>query len=78
MKAKLIEGSLFQPSSSTLTADSPFPELVAYWLEDLDLECRLSKRTRQRCEQTMNRLVLPAFESLTLREIGVARCDNFL
>jgi len=26
----------------------------------------------------MQTLVLPVFEGLTLREIGVARCDHFL
>ncbi|WP_415853422.1 tyrosine-type recombinase/integrase [Sinomonas sp. G460-2] len=78
LKAKLAERSLFQPSSSKLTADSPFPELVTYWLEDLDLDDGLSKRTRQLYERNMRTLVMPAFGSLTLREIGVARCDNFL
>ncbi|MCH6470697.1 tyrosine-type recombinase/integrase [Sinomonas terrae] len=78
LKAKLSERSLFQPSSSKLTADSPFGDLVAYWLEDLDLEGRLSRRTRQLYEGNMRRLVLPVFGSLTLREIGVARCDHFL
>ncbi len=42
MKAKLADRSLFQPSSSALTPDSRFPDLVAYWLEGLDLEDRLS------------------------------------
>ncbi|EYT56573.1 integrase [Leucobacter sp. UCD-THU] len=78
LKAKLAERSLFQPTSSILTPDSPFPDLVAYWLEDLELEGRVSKRTMQLYERNMRTLVLPAFESLTLREIGVARCDHFL
>lgn len=47
LKAKLADRSLFQPSSSALTPDSPFSDLVAYWLEDLELEDRLSKRTLQ-------------------------------
>lgn len=78
LKAKLADRTLFQPSSSALTADSPFPDLVAYWLEDLDLEDRLSKRTRQLYERNMQTLVMPVFGNLTLREIGVARCDHFL
>ncbi|WP_422934206.1 tyrosine-type recombinase/integrase [Sinomonas sp. P47F7] len=78
LKAKLADRSLFQPASTMLTPDSPFPDLVAYWLEDLDLDDRLSKRTRQLYERNMRTLVLPAFESLTLREVGVARCDHFL
>jgi len=45
LKAKLAKRSLFQPAASTLTPDSPFRDLVTYWLEDLGLEGRLSKRT---------------------------------
>ena len=47
LKAKLAERTLYQPAGIGLTADSPFPDLVAYWLEDLDLEDRLSTTTRQ-------------------------------
>ncbi|UOR02411.1 tyrosine-type recombinase/integrase [Leucobacter allii] len=78
LKAKLAERTLFQPGGSALTTDSPFPDLVAYWLEDLELEDRLSKTTLQLYERNMRTLVLPAFQHLTLREIGVARCDHFL
>lgn len=78
LKAKLADRSLFQPAGSALSPDSPFPELVAYWLEDLELEGRISKRTVQLYERNMRTLVLPSFEDLTLREIGVARCDQFL
>lgn len=78
LKAKLANRSLFQPSSSALTPDSPFPDLFAYWLEDLELEDRLSKRTLQLYERNMQTLVMPAFGNLTLREIGVARCGHFL
>lgn len=79
LKVKLVQRSLFQPSSSSgLTPDSPFPDLVAYWLEDLDVEGRLSTRTRQLYERNMQTLVLPTFENLALREIGVARCDHLL
>ena len=77
LKAKFAERSLFQPGGSALTPDSPFPDLVAYWLEDLELEDRLSKTTLELYERNMRTLVLPAFEHLTLREIGVARCDHF-
>nr|WP_208382673.1 tyrosine-type recombinase/integrase [Microbacterium ulmi] len=61
-----------------MSADSPFPELVAYWLEDMEIEGRLSRTTRQLYERDMRALVLPAFKDLTLREIEVARCDYFL
>lgn len=78
LKAKCVDRNLIAPSAGSLTADSPFPDLVAYWLEDIELEDRLSTATRQRYEREMRTLVLPAFKDLTLREIGVARCDQFL
>lgn len=51
---------------------------MTYWLEDLDLEARLSRTTRQLHERNKRTLVIPAFGQLRLREIGVARCDHFL
>ncbi|MDO4252327.1 MAG: tyrosine-type recombinase/integrase [Rothia sp. (in: high G+C Gram-positive bacteria)] len=78
LKAKLADRALFQPAGISLSADSPFRDLVTYWLEDLDIEDRLSKTTRQLYERNMRTLVMPAFKDLTLREIGVARCDHFL
>ena len=78
LKVKLNERSLFQPADTTLTPDSSFGQLVQYWLDDMDVEDRLAKQTRQRYEYHMRQLVLPAFENLTLREIGVARCDMFI
>lgn len=78
LKKKLAERSLFHPSFTGMSADSPFPELVAYWLEDMEVEDRLSHTTRQLYERNMRTLVLPWFKELTLREIGVARCDHFL
>ena len=80
LKEKLAGRSELQPASSSghLTPDSPFGDLVAYWLQDLDLEGRISKTTRLLYERNMRTLVLPVFEHLTLREIGVARCDRFI
>ena len=77
LKAKCVDRNLIAPSAGSLTADSRFPDLVAYWLEDIELEDRLSTATRQLYERDMRTLVLPAFKDLTLREIGVARCDQF-
>ena len=78
LKKKLAERDLFQPGFSGMTADSPFPALVSYWLEDMELEDRLSRTTRLLYERNMRTLVLPFFKEVTLREIGVARCDYFL
>jgi integrase len=78
LKVKLSDRSLFHSSFTALTPDSGFTALVEYWLEDLDLEGRLSPATRELYERDMRTLVLPVFEQLTLREIGVARCDRFI
>ncbi|WP_415854886.1 tyrosine-type recombinase/integrase [Sinomonas sp. G460-2] len=78
LKAKCAERNLLAPTTGTLGPESPFPDLVEYWLEDIDLEGRLATATRQLYERDMRTLVLPAFAGLTLREIGVARCDQFL
>lgn len=61
-----------------MSADSAFTALVNYWLDDMELEDRLSRTTRQLYERNMRTLVLPFFQDVTLREIGVARCDYFL
>ncbi|MFV0432934.1 MAG: tyrosine-type recombinase/integrase [Leucobacter sp.] len=78
LKRKLSERSLFQPGFAGLSADSPFAKLVDYWLEDMEVEDRLSRTTRNLYERNMRTLVAPLFAELTLREIGVARCDYFL
>ncbi|MGF3057575.1 hypothetical protein [Microbacterium sp. YY-01] len=36
LKKKLAEHDLFQPGFTGMTADSSFPALVSYWLEDMD------------------------------------------
>ncbi|GHG60038.1 putative phage integrase [Sinomonas cellulolyticus] len=77
LKAKCADRNLLAPTTGILAPDSPFPDLVEYWLEDIDLEGRLATATRQLYERDMRTLVLPAFAGLTLREIGVARCDQF-
>ncbi|MDR0488227.1 MAG: site-specific integrase [Propionibacteriaceae bacterium] len=78
LKVKLAQRTLFQPPVSGLTPDSSFGDLVEYWLEDIELENRLAQQTRDRYRYHMRQLVLPAFENLTLREIGVARCDMLI
>ncbi|MDR2973501.1 MAG: site-specific integrase, partial [Propionibacteriaceae bacterium] len=78
LKAKLSDRNLCQPTTGTLTADATFAQLVDYWLADIDLEDRLARQTRDRYAYHMRQLVLPAFGNLTLREIGVARCDLFI
>lgn len=53
LKRRLAERNVYQPVDTSLTLDSPFGELVDYWLADLDLEARSRRRpggsTRIRC-----------------------------
>jgi integrase len=77
-KTRLVERSELQPGDTTLTPGSLFSGLVAYWLADIDTEGRISRTTRNLYVRNMRTLVSLAFDSLTLREIGVARCDRFI
>ncbi|MGQ4496454.1 hypothetical protein ACUH95_05550 [Dermabacteraceae bacterium P13101] len=70
LKAKLADRCLFQPTFTSLTPDSPLNDLVAYWLEDIELEDRLSKTTRNLYERNIRTLVLPVLGHLTLRKLG--------
>ena len=78
LRKRLAQRHLYQPVDTTLSLDSLFGELVDYWLADLDLENRIAASTRRGYEDAMRKLVLPALQHLTLREIGVARCDALL
>jgi hypothetical protein len=78
LKGRVAERFLLQPTYTTLTPDSMFGDLVTYWLDDIDLEGRISRTTRNLYERHMRTLVSPVFDSLIPREIGVARCDKFI
>ncbi len=78
LKIKLNTRAQTQPQDTSLTPDSTFTQLVEYWLADIELEDRLAPTTRDRYAYHMRQLVLPAFGNLTLREIGVARCDTLI
>lgn len=78
LKVKALSRAETLPQNSTLTADSLFSDLVKYWLADIELEDRLAPATRDRYAYNMRQLVLPTFGKLTLREIGVARCDTLI
>lgn len=78
LKHKFVERVELAIDGDELTPDSLFSHLVEVWLEDLDLENRLAKNTRQLYERNIRNLVLPTFEHLTLREITVRRVDRFI
>lgn len=78
LKAQLARRASHTGSVGELSPDSPFTQLVDVWLDDLDLEGRLAQSTRQLYERNMRKLVLPAFENYTLREITISKVDRFL
>jgi len=78
LKLKLTRRAHTNPTDTALTLDSTFAKLGEYWLADIELEDRLAPATRDRYAAHLRQLVLPAFKDLTLREIGVARCDTLI
>ncbi len=77
-KGKLTARHLLRPTNTSLSQDSLFGELATDWLDDIDMENRISQTTRNLYERTMRTLVLPLFGNFTLREIGVTRCDRLI
>jgi integrase len=78
LKQKLTRRDRFSAGSRDLSADSTFGRLVEVWLADLDLTDKLAPSTRALYERNMRQLVMPAFESHTLREINVRKVDQFI
>jgi len=78
LKQKLTRRDRFSAGSRDLSGDSTFGRLVEVWLADLDLTDKLAPSTRALYERNMRQLVMPAFESHTLREINVRKVDHFI
>lgn len=64
--------------SNVLTGDTTFPELVEFWIEDMETDKRLAPSTKDTYVRNMQTLVMDAFEHYSLREISVSRVDQFL
>lgn len=78
LKEKLAARAEYRPGNSDLTTDSTFNDLADYWLADMEGNPDLAPGTKRLYRWNMTHLVLPEFEHITLREIGVARCDRFI
>jgi integrase len=78
LKQKLTRRDRFSAGSRDLSGDSTFGRLVEVWLADLDLTNKLAPSTRALYERNMRQLVMPAFESHTLRETNVRKVDQFI
>jgi integrase len=78
LKTLLCQRTSHSTGTGELTRDSSFTQLVEVWLEDLDLEGRVAPSTRDLYERNVRKLVMPAFENYTLREITISKVDRFL
>jgi len=78
LKELLAERADQSVGQGELAASSSFRQLVYVWLADLDLEDKLAPSTRALYERNMEKLVMPAFENYTLREITVRKVDQFI
>lgn len=78
LKEKIARRGHYAKGMGELSPDSTFAKLVEVWLDDLDLEGRLSATTRELYERDMRTLVLPTFEHYLLREMSISKIDRFL
>jgi integrase len=78
LKEKIAHRGHYAAGMGELSSDSSFAKLVEVWLEDIELEDRISASTRELYERDMRTLVLPAFEHHTLREMSISKIDRFL
>jgi len=79
-RALLKERLLIRPgygSGGVLSLSSPFGDLVALWLADLELR-ELAEATKESYRDQVRLHVLPAFEHFTLGEITTGRVEWFL
>lgn len=80
-KALLKERLLDRPApgaGSVLDRSSPFGDLVALWLADLDLSTKLADGTRDSYRDQVRLHVGPTFAHFTLGEITTGRVEWFL
>ncbi|MGR0221580.1 tyrosine-type recombinase/integrase [Agromyces sp. ZXT2-6] len=61
-----------------LSADSPFSDLAAAWLEDMCRDHDLADNTKDTYERELRTLVMPTFGNFTVREVTVGRVESFL
>ncbi len=76
LKERLLNRTGFG-SGGHLSVASPFPDLVALWLADLDLR-DLAEGTKESYRDLVRLQIMPAFEHFTLGEITTGRVEWFL
>ena len=73
LKEKIVERDHVGDTGEAVTADTPFPKFALLWLEEIQIDPRLSDGTKEVYERQLRTLILPAFEHFTIREITTAR-----
>lgn len=61
-----------------LSADSPFSDVAAAWLEHMRRDHDLADNTKDTYERELRTLVMPTFGNFTVREVTVGRVEGFL
>jgi integrase len=78
LRKRITELEHTMEAESEITAGTEFPVLVAHWLAELEAEGELAVSTRERYAWEAKKLLLPAFEHFTLREITVGKVERWL
>ncbi len=78
LRQKMAEAKTVIQSSTEITGDTAFPDLVTYWLEGIKAEGELATSTRERYAWEAEHLLLPAFQHFTVREVTVGRVERWL
>ena len=78
LKAELADRMRLGGGSDGLSADSPFSDLAAAWLDDMRGDHDLAANTKDTYERTLRTLVMPTFGRFTVREVTVERVERFL
>jgi integrase len=77
LRAKLVARERFTDAGQPVTPDTPFPQLAALWLDEVEASVRLSDGTKQLYATEVRTLLMPAWEKLTLREMTTGRMERF-
>ncbi|WP_404434340.1 site-specific integrase [Microbacterium lacus] len=78
LKTRLVARMRSGDLGDTLSADSPFTDLAAAWLDDLMLDTERSDGTKEVYERELRTLVMPTFQRFTVREVTVGRIERYL
>jgi integrase len=78
LRRKLAQRSTATGLGTVLSPESTVAQLVAAWLEDVQVRTDLADGTKDLYAREVNSLILPHLKSLRLREVTVGRVDQFI